>query len=95
MLSEVKESIINAYVLKTGLSERVPFSFLWESKNAFAASHAFARFSRSSRIVIMSDDYRKNFWNAMRSKAPMPNVTNALQIGTDSEGGYLVPFSSL
>ena len=27
----------------------------------------------------------------MRSKAPMPAVTNALQIGTDSEGGYLVP----
>ena len=38
-----------------------------------------------------SDNYRKNFWNAMRSKVPMPNVTNALQIGTDSEGGYLVP----
>ena len=27
----------------------------------------------------------------MRSKAPMPSVVNALQIGTDSEGGYLVP----
>ena len=38
-----------------------------------------------------SDDYRKNFWNAMRSKAPMPDVANALQVGTDSEGGYLVP----
>ena len=38
-----------------------------------------------------SDEYRKNFWNAMRSKIPMPAVTNALQIGTDSEGGYLVP----
>ncbi len=38
-----------------------------------------------------SDEYKKNFWNAMRSKAPAPNVTNALQIGTDSEGGYLVP----
>ena len=38
-----------------------------------------------------SDDYKKNFWNAMRSKVPIPNVTNALQIGTDSEGGYLVP----
>ena len=38
-----------------------------------------------------SDDYRKNFWNAMRSKIPMPGVTNALQVGTDSEGGYLVP----
>lgn len=38
-----------------------------------------------------SDEYRTNFWNVMRSKAPMPNVLNALQVGTDSEGGYLVP----
>ena len=38
-----------------------------------------------------SDDYRKNFWNAMRSKAPMPDVTNALQVGTDSEAATLVP----
>ena len=38
-----------------------------------------------------TDEYRQNFWNMMRSKAPMPAVLNALQIGTDSEGGYLVP----
>lgn len=38
-----------------------------------------------------TDEYRSNFWNMMRSKAPMPGVMNALQIGTDSEGGYLVP----
>ena len=38
-----------------------------------------------------ADEYRQNFWNMMRSKAPMPTVLNALQIGTDSEGGYLVP----
>lgn len=38
-----------------------------------------------------SDEYRSNFWNAMRSKAPMPGVVDALQEGTDSEGGYLVP----
>ena len=38
-----------------------------------------------------SDEYRSNFWNVMRSKAPMPSVLNALQVGTDSEGGYLVP----
>ena len=38
-----------------------------------------------------ADEYRTNFWNMMRSKAPMPSVVNALQIGTDSEGGYLVP----
>lgn len=38
-----------------------------------------------------SDEYKKNFWNALRSKYPLPSVTNALQVGTDSEGGYLVP----
>ena len=40
---------------------------------------------------LASDEYRTNFWNMMRSKTPMPTVMNALQIGTDSEGGYLVP----
>ncbi|MDD4012476.1 MAG: phage major capsid protein [Sphaerochaetaceae bacterium] len=38
-----------------------------------------------------ADEYRASFWNLMRSKAAMPNIINALQIGTDSEGGYLVP----
>lgn len=36
-------------------------------------------------------EYRKSFWNAMRSKLPSHEIMNALQIGTDSEGGYLVP----
>lgn len=38
-----------------------------------------------------TQEYHDNFWNVMRSKAPLPEMTNALQIGTDSEGGYLVP----
>ena len=38
-----------------------------------------------------SDEYRGSFWNAMRAKAPSAAVYNALQVGTDSEGGYLVP----
>ena len=41
-----------------------------------------------------SAEYRKSFWNAMRTRAGEgldPNVKNALQIGTDTEGGYLVP----
>lgn len=38
-----------------------------------------------------SNEYKCSFWNAMRVKAPMPSVLNALQEGTDSEGGYLVP----
>ena len=43
------------------------------------------------KIGRASDEYRTNFWNVMRSKAPMPEMMNALQVGTDSEGGYLVP----
>ncbi len=38
-----------------------------------------------------SDEYKKAFWNVMRSKNPHYDVVNALQIGSDSEGGYLVP----
>ena len=35
-------------------------------------------------------EYKRAFWNAMRGKGDAA-VRNALQIGTDSEGGYLVP----
>jgi HK97 family phage major capsid protein len=41
-----------------------------------------------------SDEYRKAFWNAMRTRAGEgldPIIKNALKVGTDSEGGYLVP----
>ena len=37
-----------------------------------------------------TDEYHNSFWNAMRNKMNF-EVQNALQIGTDSEGGYLVP----
>ena len=43
------------------------------------------------RIGRASDEYRTSFWDMMRSKAPLPSVVNALQEGTESEGGYLVP----
>ena len=38
-----------------------------------------------------SKAYKKNFWDAMRMKHISPSVLDALEIGTDSEGGYLVP----
>lgn len=41
--------------------------------------------------VCASDEYNQNFWNAMRNKAPMPHVVNALQVGDDAESDYLVP----
>lgn len=36
------------------------------------------------------DEYKKAFWNAMRKKNYY-DVSNALQVGTETEGGYLVP----
>lgn len=38
-----------------------------------------------------SDEYKKAFWNVMRSKNPHHDIRNALEVGEDSEGGYLVP----
>jgi HK97 family phage major capsid protein len=41
-----------------------------------------------------SDEYKKAFWNAMRTRAGEGldvTIRNALQVGTDTEGGYLVP----
>ena len=41
--------------------------------------------------VLVSPVSMMMIHNPMRSKAPMPQVINALQVGTDSEGGFLVP----
>jgi len=37
-----------------------------------------------------TDEYKASFWKAMRNKLSY-DVQNALEVGTDSEGGYLVP----
>jgi HK97 family phage major capsid protein len=43
-----------------------------------------------SKTGRAANEYRQAFWKAMRNKNSY-DVQNALQIGTDSEGGYLVP----
>ena len=46
------------------------------------------------KIGRASDEYRKAFWNAMRTRAGEgldTTIRNAIQVGTDTEGGYLVP----
>lgn len=45
---------------------------------------------KSEKTGRASDAYRSAFWGAMRNKIN-PSVHNALQVGTDSEGGFLVP----
>ena len=37
-----------------------------------------------------TDEYRESFWKVMRNKSNY-DAKNALQVGTDSEGGYLAP----
>ena len=37
-----------------------------------------------------TEEYKRAFWNSMRNRISY-DVQNALSIGTDSEGGYLVP----
>lgn len=38
-----------------------------------------------------SEEYREAFWNNIRDKGNPYELKNSLSIGTDSEGGYLVP----
>lgn len=38
-----------------------------------------------------TDEYKDAFWRNVRSKSISHEVLNALQVGTDSEGGYLAP----
>ncbi len=47
--------------------------------------------SAEAKTGRASDDYKKAFWNVMRSKNPHYDIKNALEVGEDSEGGYLVP----
>ena len=43
-----------------------------------------------TKIGRATDEYKRAFWNSMRNKNSY-EIQNALSIGTDSEGGYLVP----
>lgn len=57
-----------------------------------------AEFNKPTRNILytyprpgrVSSEYAKAFWNMMRGEVDY-DVQNALSIGTDSEGGYLVP----
>lgn len=44
-----------------------------------------------TKVGRASDAYKKNFDAYLRSKNPERAIVDALQIGTDAEGGYLVP----
>ena len=43
-----------------------------------------------SKTGRAADEYKRAFWNAMRGKRTV-DIQNALQVGEDTEGGFLVP----
>ncbi len=43
------------------------------------------------KVGRASDEYRNAFWGMIRNRNLTPGVMNDLQVGTDTEGGYLVP----
>ena len=48
------------------------------------------QYAGSEKVGRASDEYKTAFWKAMKNKNSY-EIQNALQVGTDSEGGYLVP----
>ena len=44
-----------------------------------------------ARTGTASNEYKTAFWNMIRKRNGINTAINALQVGTDSEGGYLVP----
>lgn len=46
--------------------------------------------NKDAKTGRATDEYKNAFWKLMRNKNSF-EVQNALQVGTDSEGGYLVP----
>ena len=55
-----------------------------------AITHRPGQSQEPEKTGRASSEYRAAFWKAMKNKSSF-EVQNALQVGTDSEGGYLVP----
>ena len=74
-----------------GIIERRETLDLEMSKPTSAPISANPNTKTEEKTGRSSDEYKKSFWQAMRNKKNPYEAVNALQIGTDSEGGYLVP----
>jgi HK97 family phage major capsid protein len=46
--------------------------------------------AKDVKVGRASDAYKKAFWNSIRSRG-FVDVSNSLSVGTDADGGYLVP----
>ena len=55
-----------------------------------AITHRPGQSQEPEKTGRASGEYKAAFWKAMKNKSSF-EVQNALQVGTDSEGGYLVP----
>ena len=74
-----------------GIIERREALDLEMSKPTSAPISANPNTKTEEKTGRSSDEYKKSFWLAMRNKKNPYEEVNALQIGTDSEGGCRVP----
>ena len=88
---EKMESEIVALGKEIGIEERREALDLELSKPTSTPIKTTPSAPADAKSGRATDEYKKAFWNAMHNKTPNYDVMNALQIGTDSEGGYLVP----
>lgn len=88
---EKMEKEIVALGKEIGIVERREALDLELSKPTTSAIVTTPTSTTDSKTGRASDEYRQSFWNVMRNKKFSYEVANALEIGTDSEGGYLVP----
>ena len=59
-------------------------------RTSAAITHRPEQYQETEKNGRASNEYKSAFWKAMKNKNSF-EVQNALQVGTDSEGGYLVP----
>lgn len=50
-----------------------------------------SKHEKENKTGIASNEYKQSFWKVMKSKTPSIEIVNSLSVGTDSEGGFLVP----
>lgn len=72
------------------LERQAALDFELSQATSVAITNKPGRQTETEKTGRATDEYRTAFWKAMRSKNGF-EVQNALQVGTDSEGGYLVP----
>ncbi|XXB60575.1 phage major capsid protein [Trueperella pyogenes] len=88
------EAEIDAYtreIERTQRAENLEATLARAQRQPLTALPGMTTDENPGKTGTASGEYRRAFWDAMRLNHSPAEVRNALSVGTDSEGGYLVP----